>query len=156
MDESKSQKDIFRDSWIRYMGYSNEVGEAFRPVVPVRLVRASYGVAFTYVLADTVDKGVRMMMEDGRPRNVMRATGDALIWQTLASIVIPGITINRICAISGSVLTKYNRIPPRLRGLLTVGVGLASIPIIITPIDTAVTLLMDRTYRKWVEQPKEA
>lgn len=41
-------------------GYSNEVGESFRPVVPVKLVRATYGVAFAYVLADTVDKSWKM------------------------------------------------------------------------------------------------
>ena len=40
--------DIWRDTPLRYMGYANEVGEAFRPLFP-KLVRPSYGVAFAYV-----------------------------------------------------------------------------------------------------------
>ncbi|CAH0758454.1 unnamed protein product [Diatraea saccharalis] len=142
--------DIFRDTWVRYLGYANEVGEAFRPVVPSALVRFSYGLAFSYVVADTMDKGVKMFVEDGRPRNVMKASGDALLWQTLASIILPGITINRLCAYSGRALNKFKKVPAPARALLTVGIGLASIPIIIVPIDHGVTYLMDHTYRRWV------
>ncbi|XP_028162903.1 mitochondrial fission process protein 1 isoform X2 [Ostrinia nubilalis] len=147
---SDDSKDVMRDTWARYLGYSNEVGESFRAIAPVKLVRASYGLAFAYVLADTADKGVRMLMKDGRPRNVMIATGDALIWQTLASIVIPGITINRICAYSGRALSKYPKIPGAVRTWMTVGIGLASIPFIVVPIDIGVTFLMNLTYRRWV------
>lgn len=38
-------------------GYANEVGEAFRALVPVSLVWTSYAVATAYVTADAVDKG---------------------------------------------------------------------------------------------------
>ena len=48
--------DIYRDTLLRYAGYANEVGEAFRPLVPGWCVPASYGVAITYVFADTLDK----------------------------------------------------------------------------------------------------
>lgn len=37
-------------------GYSNEVGEAFRSIVPVSIVRATYVAAFGYVCADALDK----------------------------------------------------------------------------------------------------
>ncbi|KAI8441823.1 hypothetical protein MSG28_005509 [Choristoneura fumiferana] len=40
------QKDMYRDTWVRYLGYANEVGEAFRPVVPARVVAYSYAIAF--------------------------------------------------------------------------------------------------------------
>lgn len=39
------------------VGYSNEVGESFRALVPVSLVWASYALATAYVSADAVDKG---------------------------------------------------------------------------------------------------
>ena len=39
------------------VGYANECGEAFRPLVPVELVYLTYFAAISYVLADTVDKG---------------------------------------------------------------------------------------------------
>ena len=38
------------------LGYANEVGEAFRALVNVKFVYASYGLASAYVLADTNDK----------------------------------------------------------------------------------------------------
>lgn len=38
-------------------GYTNEVGEAFRAQVPVRLVHLSYVAASGYVVADAVHKG---------------------------------------------------------------------------------------------------
>lgn len=38
-------------------GYANEVGEAFRALVPVSVVWGSYAVATAYVTADAVDKG---------------------------------------------------------------------------------------------------
>ena len=40
--------DIYRDTYVRYMGYANELGEAFRPNFP-KMVLPSYGVSFTYV-----------------------------------------------------------------------------------------------------------
>lgn len=38
-------------------GYANEVGEAFRALVPVSFVWGTYAVATLYVSADAVDKG---------------------------------------------------------------------------------------------------
>ncbi|XP_068623795.1 mitochondrial fission process protein 1 [Battus philenor] len=144
--------DLYRDTWVRYMGYANEVGESFRPLVPGRVVQASYALATAYVLADTADKSWKMYKKDGRPKKVLVETGDALIWQTLASVVIPGFTVNRICKYSQNYFQKnYKRIPVTLRNLMTVGVGLASIPFIVHPIDNGVSLLMDLTYRKWIK-----
>uniref|UniRef100_A0A8C8X068 Mitochondrial fission process protein 1 n=2 Tax=Panthera TaxID=9688 RepID=A0A8C8X068_PANLE len=52
-----AERDIFRDTWVRYLGYANEVGEAFRSLVPAAVVWLSYGVSSSYVLADAIDKG---------------------------------------------------------------------------------------------------
>lgn len=38
------------------IGYANEVGEAFRPLVSKYLVLGTYGVAISYALADCADK----------------------------------------------------------------------------------------------------
>ena len=54
-DEVK-EVDIYRDTPVRLLGYANEVGEAFRALVNVKFVYASYGLASAYVLADTNDK----------------------------------------------------------------------------------------------------
>ncbi|XP_050668458.1 mitochondrial fission process protein 1 [Leptidea sinapis] len=145
--------DFFRDTWVRYLGYANEVGESFRPLIPVKVVRASYAVAFAYGLADTADKSWNTYRKDGRPKRVLVETGDAFIWQTLASVIIPGFTINRICAVSQNLLkNKAPKIPPTPRNLITVAIGLLSIPIIVRPIDKGVHILMNLTYRRWLQE----
>merc|ERR1719434_410281 len=54
----EEEYDIWRDSLLRYLGYSNELGEALRPVFPAAYL-ASYCLAFAYVFADSADKGSR-------------------------------------------------------------------------------------------------
>lgn len=41
---------------INHEGYSNELGESFRPLIKKSYVHASYAVAVAYVFADTTDK----------------------------------------------------------------------------------------------------
>ena len=96
------------------MGYANEVGEAFRALVHVNWVRLSYGVASAYVLADTNDKSGKTAAtlpqdEEGRTKKIAAAAFDTLLWQALASVIIPGFTINRICA--GSLYAMAKTIP---------------------------------------------
>ena len=58
--EPPKEVDIYRDTPVRLLGYANEVGEAFRALVNVKLVHASYGLASAYVLADTYDKASKV------------------------------------------------------------------------------------------------
>lgn len=62
----------------RYSAYASDVGEAFRPVVPVSLVNASYAVAFGYVGCDIVYNGYRAKQEN---RSVERAVAHATVFQ---------------------------------------------------------------------------
>ena len=41
---------------LSFSGYANEVGEAFRSMIPVSLVRSTYIVALGYATADALDK----------------------------------------------------------------------------------------------------
>lgn len=83
-----------------------------------------------------------------RIKNVLLSTSDTLIWQTFASIIVPGFTINRICAAVQFVQRKSTRTTFKKPWISTL-VGLVSIPFIIHPIDHAVEGAMDVTYRKW-------
>ncbi|KAJ6634223.1 hypothetical protein lerEdw1_014103 [Lerista edwardsae] len=144
--------DLFRDTWVRYLGYANEVGESFRAIVPVSLVWASYGVATAYVTADAVDKGKKAAAaktpEEGRTTRAAVAVVDTFIWQALASVVIPGFTINRVCAGSLYLMGSMTRWPLSVRKWATTAVGLSAIPFIIKPIDRSVDFLMDSSLRR--------
>ena len=71
--------------------------------------------------------------------NPSAAVLDTLIWQGLASVVIPGFTINRICALTRLLLLSQPvvrmRRPAALQKWVVMAVGLGSIPLIIEPID---------------------
>ncbi|TDG42508.1 hypothetical protein AWZ03_011057 [Drosophila navojoa] len=139
--------DIYRDTFLRYMGYSNEVGEAFRPLLPKSIVAASYGMAIGYVCTDTFDKALRHQMAGGTDRQVALVGADVFTWQMFASVIIPGLTINRITAVSKTLLKKS---PSFVVKTLPTLIGLISIPLIVHPIDSLVDRLMDATYRKMV------
>ncbi|CAL9683460.1 unnamed protein product [Knipowitschia caucasica] len=144
--------DIYRDTWVRFLGYANEVGEAFRALVPVSLVWGTYAVATCYVTADAIDKGKKAAEEfgdkPGRTTRVAAAVVDTFVWQALASVLIPGFTINRVCAGSLYVLGKTTKLPLPVRKWTTTAIGLSTIPFIISPIDRSVDLLLDSSLRK--------
>ncbi|XP_035762766.1 mitochondrial fission process protein 1 [Neolamprologus brichardi] len=156
MDPTKEQLektvDIYRDTWVRFLGYANEVGEAFRALVPVSLVWGSYAVATAYVTADAVDKGKKAAVahgdNPGRTTRVAVAVVDTFVWQALASVIIPGFTINRVCATSLYLLGRTTRWPLPVRKWTTTAIGLSTIPFIITPIDRSVDYLLDSSLRK--------
>ena len=145
--EGDEAYDPFKHSAARYLGYANELGESFRPLIHHRWVLASYGVACSYVVADCVDKYWRASTGTGRKtlaeRRMIGASRaiDTAIWQGLASVAIPGLVINRIVWSVGKL-----PLPPSGRLLPTV-VGLASIPFIVSPIDAGVHRLADLTYK---------
>ncbi|EGW10806.1 mitochondrial fission process protein 1 [Cricetulus griseus] len=144
--------DLYRDTWVRYLGYANEVGEAFRSLVPTAVVWLSYGVSSSYVLADAIDKGKKAgeepSPEEGRSTRVALAVVDTFVWQSLASVAIPGFTINRLCAASLYGLRTMTRWPLTVRKWTTTTLGLLAIPVIVHPIDRSVDFLLDSSLRK--------
>ncbi|CAM9418652.1 unnamed protein product, partial [Hapterophycus canaliculatus] len=97
--------DIWRDSMLRYAGYANEVGESFRHIAP-RLVVPSYAVSIAYVLGDTVDKGYKDYAEGKGVTAVGKMSLDVLLWQSLASVAVPGLTINLTVKAMGAVMAS--------------------------------------------------
>lgn len=83
-----------------------------------------------------------------RPSAVV--AGDVFLWQMFASVAIPGLVINRITWGTGKLL-KNAKVKGLARKWLPTCIGLASIPFIIKPIDHAVDVAMDNTYRKYVK-----
>ncbi|CAN0023608.1 unnamed protein product [Ectocarpus fasciculatus] len=144
--------DMWRDSALRYAGYANEVGESFRNIAP-RLVVPSYAVSIAYVCGDTVDKAYRDYTK-GEGMVAVGKTGlDVLLWQSLASVAVPGLTINiAVKAVSAAMASDQAKtlLPKLARKWVPTAVGLGIIPFIVTPIDDGITWGMDETVRKWL------
>lgn len=145
--------NIFRDSWVRYLGYANEVGESFRYQVP-KLVGPTYLVAFGYCVADAVTTGQKTYnfankeQESNPTLDAGIATIDTLLWQSLASVCLPGFAIHQLVKGTRYVLQRVPiTVPVVATTWLPTCIGLGSIPLIIHPIDTFVDTIMDNSYR---------
>lgn len=97
------------------LGYANEVGEAFKMFLSKKLYLGTYAVASAYCLADAGLHGHEAVAHryparppwPGHPSWVgTTAFADAALWQGMASVVIPGFTINRLVAAATKLLAN--------------------------------------------------
>jgi len=146
-EKEEGEVDIYRDSLLRYCRYANEVGEAFRPLVPVSVVYVSYVVAIAYILADTVDKGKKSADVGGAVTGTLGAV-DTFCWQMLASVLFPSFIINRAVLLLVSLQTE-GTLPDILNaGWIPTAAGLILIPLIILPLDVLAHFTMNSSYRR--------
>jgi len=165
----EAEVDIWRDTPVRYLGYANECGEAFKAFLPGWGVPASYVVAIGYVLADTVDKANKEWKSPAecstgvRIARVAASASDALTWQLLASVFWPGSVIHLIVAastrtlealpgVSDAAAAAAEALPvdvsgPILLAAIPTALGLITIPFIVEPIDEAVHKVCDVSVR---------
>jgi len=141
--------DIYRDSPLRYMGYANECGEAFRPLIDVSIVYITYVGAITYILADTYDKGKKgsNVEKEALLYGVLGAT-DTFLWQMLASVIYPSFCINRLVLLLVSL--QASPACPELftADWLPTAAGLISIPLLIKPLDALAHQTLNLSFRR--------
>jgi fission process protein 1 len=136
--------DPYRETSLRYMGYANELGEAFTSYLPDWGLPASYCVAASYVMFDTIDKGQKAYdaaEEEDKVIDTLRISTETMTWQMLASVFWPGSIIRVIVNMADHMAGNDHQFLPTL-------VGLAAIPLIIKPIDTTVDKLMETSISK--------
>lgn len=97
-DDSSKEYNVFRDSIVRYVGYANEVGESFRPLIPVTFVLSSYFISASYVFCDVANQGHNAYLNrDVHDPNygvkIAKETAKSFIWQVLATELLPGAII---------------------------------------------------------------
>ena len=150
--------NIFRDTPIRYLGYCNEVGESFRYQLP-RFVTPSYVISFGYCCADSIQAGWKVwssthndsLSDAERQRESLRAMVDTVVWQSTASVIVPGFTINCIVKATRWMVRRpavTAALPTFVFQWLPTAAGLGSIPFIVRPIDDMTDILLDETLRK--------
>lgn len=130
----------------RYVAYSSDVGEAFRPLVSSTFVKATYGIAYAYVAADVAINSYREhKWTNGDTMATARAGTETLLFQLLASIAVPSLIIHsavhftqKMTKTSGGPLQRY---APTV-------VGLAIIPILPFTIDHPIEHAIDVGFTK--------
>ena len=143
--------DPYRDTSLRYMGYANEVGEAFTAFIPEWGVPASYCVAASYVMFDTIDKGQKAYEtadEENKIQDALKVSAETMTWQMLASVFWPGSIIRVIVNMSDNMLANKLTENEQTAHVLATLFGLTAIPMIIKPIDTTVDKVMETSISK--------
>ncbi|KKA27285.1 hypothetical protein TD95_003470 [Thielaviopsis punctulata] len=70
----------------RYVAYTSDIGESFRPVVSPALVRAAYGVSWAYLIGDVSYEGYKAYWSNQRTLNpVLELTPSQQKWTGLPS-----------------------------------------------------------------------
>ena len=143
--EREQEYDYFRDSKLRFLGYTNEIGEAFRHNLP-KLVKPSYAVAISYVLADVAHKthGHVVSPSTASPvRSKAHVAIDTFTWQILASVAFPGALVALNVRAAETVLPKLAPTNVRLVKWGPTAWGLAIIPLIVEPLDHLTHVVLD-------------
>lgn len=137
----------------RYVAYTSDIGESFRPVAHPNLVRGAYGISWLYLTGDVANEGYKAWVANqeklGKKQSASvgsaniapgsENTGKVLfledyrtvmvqraLFQGLASMGLPAFTIHSIVKYSGKALKgAKNQI---VRTWAPIGLGLAIVP----------------------------
>ncbi|KKK24783.1 hypothetical protein AOCH_007370, partial [Aspergillus ochraceoroseus] len=140
----------------RYVAYTSDIGESFRPVAHPYLVRTAYGISWTYLIGDVAHEGYKAYLRNRRVlappceaykdasdlahQDVAKGmatgsnTGGALrnnpdpraVFQSIASMGLPAFTIHSVVKYSGRVLKNNKSV--FFRTWAPIGLGLSVVP----------------------------
>ncbi|KAF2485168.1 mitochondrial 18 KDa protein-domain-containing protein [Neohortaea acidophila] len=134
----------------RYVAYTSDIGESFRPVAHPWLVRSAYGISWAYILGDVSYEGYKAYLRNEKVRHPEKDadanTSTALvvpghvapiddyrtimvqrgIFQSIASMGLPAFTIHSVVRYSGQALKNVKNTKIRTWG--PIGLGLAAVP----------------------------
>ncbi|KAI8924344.1 mitochondrial 18kDa protein, partial [Entophlyctis helioformis] len=128
----------------RYLAYTSDVGEAFRPVVPRSVVNAAYGISFAYVGADIIYEGYKSHHRGDSQTELARAVTQRTIFQGLASLLIPAISIHTAVDLTAKALRNSKPGMLRTWGPTTVGLlVIPAMPLVDHPVESAVEYAFD-------------
>lgn len=124
--------------------YASEVGESFRPIVSRNLVNTLYAVSIGYVVVDIV--GRTYCVKNQGAEKVAYFVLDTSLWHSLASLILPAVTIHSIVKYSAK-LTKKVTSNKKVCAWVPAILALGSVPFIIHPLDHVTDFVLDKAVR---------
>ena len=128
----------------RYLAYSSDVGEAFRPVTRPFFVNAMYGVSFAYVGFDVAYEGYKAKIAGANNEVVGMTVLKRGIFQSLASLIMPAITIHTVVHQSGKIFK--NSANATLKRWGPTAIGLAVVPALPVMFDHPIETAVDKVF----------
>ncbi|CAR22729.1 Mitochondrial 18 kDa protein [Lachancea thermotolerans] len=157
----------------RYVAYTSDIGESFRPVFSPLLVKLGYGVSWAYILGDvSYTAWVAKLQKEGRyreglkpwdpvppvdPNMVEKGTLEKLpdwkmvglermIFQSVASMGLPAFTIHSTVKYSGKWFNKAFPKNAALRTWGPIGLGLSVVPALPYIFDKPIERLLEQVF----------
>ncbi|GAA5867041.1 hypothetical protein JCM3774_003765 [Rhodotorula dairenensis] len=136
----------------RYLAYTSDVGESFRPVVAPKTVTAAYGVSWAYLIGDVVYESwkAKGRASELAPDHVSHVVGltfaKRAVFQSVASMLLPSLTIHSIVKYTALFIKKRGIQNIRVRQWLPSALGLGTIPFLPFLFDEPVEHLTDSTF----------
>ncbi|KAI0751476.1 mitochondrial 18 KDa protein-domain-containing protein [Daedaleopsis nitida] len=142
----------------RYIAYTSDVGEAFRPVVHPAVVTAAYGVSWLYLASDVAYETYKAHRRGptaleaahfSEPARLGMIAVKRSVFQSVASMALPAFTIHT--AVRQAKKAFANVPSPRVRTWGPTVTGLAIIPVLPYLFDKPVEHVTDIAY-EWIEK----
>jgi len=157
----------------RYVAYTSDIGESFRPVAHPNWVRAAYGISWAYLAGDVSHEGYKAYLRNQKvlhpEQDADAPVGAALaapgkvpaiqdyravmaeraVFQSIASMGLPAFTIHSIVRYSGQAMKNVKNV--RLRTWGPIGLGLAAVPALPFMFDKPVEHVTEWVFHKGFE-----
>ncbi|KAK3115999.1 hypothetical protein LTR53_004113 [Teratosphaeriaceae sp. CCFEE 6253] len=162
----------------RYVAYTSDIGESFRPIAHPGMVRAAYGISWAYLIGDVGYEGYKA---HNRNQQVWNPTPNAdvpassttsalanpvtgrvapidhwvsvmaerAVFQSVASMGLPAFTVHSIVRYSGRALKNTKN--PKIRTWGPIGLGLAAVPALPFLFDRPVEVATEYIFHKGFE-----
>ncbi|KAF7313570.1 hypothetical protein HMN09_00513200 [Mycena chlorophos] len=141
----------------RYIAYTSDVGEAFRPLVPPAVVTACYGISWLYLAGDVGFHSYKAhhngptALEAAHFSETTRiglAAVERATFQSIASMALPAFTIHTAVKQAKKAFDKSQN--PRLRAWGPTVTGLAIVPVLPYLFDHPVEQVTERAFN-WLK-----
>ncbi|ODQ63379.1 hypothetical protein NADFUDRAFT_62942 [Nadsonia fulvescens var. elongata DSM 6958] len=159
----------------RYVAYTSDIGESFRPVAHPRLVTAAYGISWTYLIGDVsyeswkarlrqqglYEPGLKpwdplpIRTEQEKQAQALHAPDwrlvglERAVFQSIASMGLPAFTIHSTVKYASKALKDAKN--PALRAYGPVALGLAVVPALPFLFDEPVEKAVEYVFHKGTE-----
>ncbi|KAJ7068011.1 mitochondrial 18 KDa protein-domain-containing protein [Mycena amicta] len=141
----------------RYIAYTSDVGEAFRPLVPPAVVTACYGISWLYLIGDVgfhsykTHRNGPSALEAAHFSETTRvafAAVERAAFQSIASMALPALTIHTAVKQAKKAFDKSQN--PKLRAWGPTVTGLAIVPVLPYLFDQPVEHVTERVFG-WIK-----
>lgn len=98
-------------STARYLAYTSDIGEAFRPIVKPWVVKAAYGVSWAYVATDVSLTAYTEQANGTHGADLREILIKRAVFQSVASMALPAFTIHQSVHLGSWFFKKFTQNP---------------------------------------------